>query len=408
MKTQSSWMLLVLACAPLQAEDGWTRFRGPNGTGVSPATTLPAEWSESDYRWKIDLPGSGHSSPVVLGQSVYVTSTDPQTAEQSLYSIGDADGSIRWRYSFPSSAYEQHRYNSFASATPAVDDKHVYVTVASEQHYTLAAVTHDGRLAWKYDLGPFVSQHGSGASPVVYKDMVIQVNDQDGPSFVLALNAADGRLRWKSERKSGRAAYGTPCIYTGPDGRDQLLLSSQANGLSALDPMTGKPLWEVPDVYPLRAVCSPVVAGSLIIGTCGEGGGGKRLVAVRPGSFDGQKPAGFAYEITERLPYVPTPLVIGPHMFLINDGGVATCVEHATGKVLWRERVGGDFFASPVAANGVIYAVARNGDVATFKASDKHEPIARMSLGDASHATPAIANGSLYFRTEQHLFKIGE
>lgn len=408
MKAQNALFVFVLACSAATAEEGWTRFRGPNGSGVSGVTTLPAQWAEGDYRWKVELPGTGHSSPVVFGQSIYVTSTDPQTAEQSLYCVSNSDGAIRWRIAFPAPLHTLHRFNSFASASPAVDEKHVYFTIASDAHYTLVAVNHQGQVAWRYDLGPFVSQHGSGASPMLYKGMVIQANDQDGPSFVVAMNADDGKLRWKADRKSGLAAYGTPCIYTGPDGHDQLILSSQASGLSGLDPQTGKTLWEMADIYPLRAVCSPVVAGDLVIGTCGEGGGGKRLVAVRPGSFDGTKPASLAYEITEKLPYVPTPLVIGPHMFLLNDGGVATCVEHATGNVLWRERVGGDFFASPVAANGVIYAVARNGDVATFKASDKHQPIARMPLGDASHATPAIANGSMYLRTEKHLFKIGE
>ena len=398
-------LLLTFATTAAASEAGWTRFRGPNGQGVAPSAA-PVQWSVADYRWKVELPGEGHSSPVLWRDRIYITSTDPASAEQWLISVDAADGSIGWKFALQSKPYAKHRFNSFASATPAVDDRHVYIPVSSDEHFQLVAVTHAGAEAWRYDLGPFVAQHGTGASPIVWRDTVIIPNDQDGESFIIALDAATGRVRWKTPRRSGPAAYGTPCIYSDTDGRDQLIVSSKASGVTGIDPANGKVLWEVSDLFKDRTVFSPVIAGDLIIAGAGQGPGGKRLVAVRPAPASGSPSAQVIYEIDRALPYVPTPLYHDGLLFLLADGGIVTCADAATGEVKWRERIGGDHFASPIFAGGVLYCVSRDGKVTTLRAADTFELIARMELDEPSHATPATTDGSIYLRTERHLIRI--
>lgn len=399
-------LALLLVSLNVFAEEPWSRFHGPDGTGVS-ETPAPVRWSESDYRWKVELPGEGHSSPVLWGGRVYVTCTDPQTAEQWLVAVSASSGATVWKFALESQPYPHHAFNSFASATPAADSRCVYVPVSSADHHQLVAVTHEGKEAWRYEIGVFKSQHGTGASPIVYKDTVILPNDQDGVSSIVAIGTADGKVRWKADRKSGMAAYATPCVYTGRDGKDQLIAPSTASGLAGLDPATGKQLWALGDLFAKRVVASPVVAGDLVIASCGEGGGGKRLVAVRPGSFDGSKNAQIVYEVDKALPYVPTPVYRNGLLFLLNDGGIGTCLDAATGAVKWRERVIGESFASPVVVGGVVYCVSRTGEVVTFKWGDKHEPLGDATLGEPSHATPAVSQGVIYFRTLRHLICVG-
>jgi outer membrane protein assembly factor BamB len=406
MRLPTALIVLLFATAPAAADDGWTRFRGPNGSGVT-ASAAPTQWSEADYQWRTQLPGEGHSSPVLHRGRIYLTSTDPDTAEQWLVSVRAADGSIAWTVSLESRPYSKHRFNSFASATPAVDDRHIYVPVSSAEQYELVAVTHEGRETWRYRIGPHVSMHGSAASPIIYRDTVIMANDQDGESFIVAVEAATGRVRWKTPRSSGDAAYGTPSIFTGSDGVDQVILSSKAAGVTALDAATGKVLWEIADLFKDRTVFSPTVAGDLVVAGAGQGPGGKKFVAIRPGCADGSQSAAVVYEVDRALPYVPTPLYYKGLLFLLADGGIVTCVDAATGEVKWRERIGGDHFASPIAANGVLYCVSRHGQVTTLNAADTYEPIAQMNLGEPSHATPAVADGSIYLRTERYLMRVG-
>ena len=176
----------------------WTRFRGPNGSGLSSATTIPTQWTESDYNWHVTLPGIGHSSPVIWGDKVFVTSADEETAERLVLCLSADDGRVLWKRNFPSSAHHKHLQNSFASSTPALDQNHVYVCWTTPEEYALVALTHDGDEAWHIGLGPFVSQHSGGTSPIVYRDMVVLGNDQDGVEF------SDGRRL--PRRQNGVAA----------------------------------------------------------------------------------------------------------------------------------------------------------------------------------------------------------
>ena len=273
-------LLAWTAFSSLEAQE-WTRFRGPNGSGESEADGIPVTWGEKDLLWKVKLPGAGHSSPVVWDNRVYVTSTDDD-ASKSVSCFDVADGSDLWKRSFPGKVYPKNTLNGFADATPALDKDHLYLAWTTPEEYTIVALDQQtGKDAWRRNLGPFTAQHGSGASPIVFEDMLIVPNDQDGASSLIALDCATGKTRWTAPRRSTKAAYSTPIIYSGQDGSAELILTSNAHGISSFDPHTGKLNWELP-VMEYRTVGSPIVAGGLIFAACGEGGGGKQMFAVQP------------------------------------------------------------------------------------------------------------------------------
>jgi outer membrane protein assembly factor BamB len=392
----------------------WTRFRGPNGQGQSEsAANIPITWTETDYNWKADLPGVGHSSPVIWGDRVFVTSADRDTATRHVLCLSTADGKILWQRDFPGANYHVHTQNNFAVSTPALDANRIYLAWASSDEFILQALTHDGQDVWQINLGPFVSQHGFGTSPIVVDDEVIITNDQEGETrSLIAVDAATGQERWKIPRKYAdnrqNASYATPCILETPVGRE-LIVCSWAYGITSHDLKTGEVNWEAP-VFKLRPVGSPVLAGGLILANCGEGSEGKgnnMVVAVKPGSKDGQIPE-LVYSIPKSSsPYVTTICTAGDLTFLWGDGGIVTCIDAPTGKVHWRERVGGIFYGSPVRVGDRIYCISLDGEVDVLAASSEYKLLARNPLGEASQATPAIADGRMYLRTLSHLISIG-
>ncbi|MBI1368846.1 MAG: PQQ-binding-like beta-propeller repeat protein [Planctomycetes bacterium] len=400
--------LLCGLIAPNAFAQEWTRFRGPNGTGISDAATIPTKWTDADYVWKIELPGEGHSSPVLWGKKLFLLCTDKKTATRTLVCIDADTGKVNWKTDFASSTSHLHDFNSYASSTPAVDAERVYITWATPEKDQIVALDHDGKIVWDCDLGPFNSQHGSGASPMVYEDKVIIADDQLGPSFVFAIDAKSGKVVWRTARRSANTAYSTPCVYTPATGRPMLLFTSNGNGISAMDPDSGAMLWDTPKVFDKRSIFSPVLAGDVVIGSCGSGGGAKNYtVALKLDPHHPNDPPKELYRIDRASAYVPTPISFNGRIFMVADSGVATCFNPETGEVVWRERLGGEFFSSPLCINGVIYAVSRAGEVVTFKASDQFEVLGRMPLDELTHATPAVAMGRLYIRTLTHLYCIG-
>ncbi|MBM4091650.1 MAG: hypothetical protein FJ276_19815, partial [Planctomycetes bacterium] len=406
--------ILVLASTVGSAEGEWTRFRGPNGSGISEATTVPAKWTERDYNWKVNLPGIGHSSPVVWGGRILVTSGDPETAKRFIRCLHSADGRVLWQREYPSRTYAQHRDCCYATATPAVDAEGVVVTWTTPEQVILLALDLDGGELWRRDLGPCVLESGcSGISPILYQDLVILENDQDdlsldpgytkdppeppGTSFLIAVDRKTGQTRWQVERPTSFAGFGTPCVYQAEDGRRELIFTSTARGLTGVDPQTGRINWELNQQLRDRTISSAVVGSGLVFAGSGVSIRGVRCIAVRPGSQE-QTPE-VAYEVTHAVPMVPTPLVKDGRLFLWTDDGIVTCLKAASGDVIWRERVGGSFYGSPVWVNGRLYCIAKNGDVVVVAAADHYQLLSRVPLGELSYATPAVAGGVMYLRT---------
>ncbi len=427
--------LFIVCCAAAlltsaASAQEWTRFRGPNGSGESEASTIPAKWSEADFNWKVELPGRGHSSPVLWGDKIFLTTADANSGDWYLLCLSASDGHTLWKRAFPWSNYHIHDQNSFATSTPAVDGQRVYVASATPEQYMLRAVTLEGKDAWQAEFGSFASQHGFASSPIVYDDLVIIGDEQDGPhpdrpsprrgsgapaaandpafdgkSFLVALDRATGKERWRRPRISTVVTYATPCVYQAEGHAPELIFDSQSHGISGIDPATGRVNWELP-LFDRRAVGSPIVVGDLVLGACGVGSGNNTLFAVHPG--DSEHKAEVAYKVDKAsAAYVPTPVAKGNLVFICNDKGIFTCLDGSSGKVKWRERVGGNFSSSPVRAGDRIYSVSADGEVIVLAASDKYELLARNPLNETCRSTPAIAGGRMYVRTESHLYSIG-
>ncbi len=401
--------LAVVCLAHATSAQEWNRFRGPNGSGISDATTVPTEWTEGDYNWSIELSGKGNSSPVAWGSKLFVTSADEKAKTRSVQCLNLADGSEAWRKDVPFDPYKKHKNNSFASSTPAADADHVYVLWTSKTTSPLIAYTHAGEKAWEYDLGPYRHGQGGATSPIVYEDVVVVANDQSAGSFLLAVDRMTGKERWKVDREGKRACYGTPCINTPNDRPAEVIFSHCYEGIVGVDPKTGDQNWHI-DVFgraSQRALGSPVIAGNFVVASSGGVGGERQVVVVNPHVSGKDVKVEEAYRVVRQAPHVPTPLVFRDWMFLWSDSGIATCVEHDSGEVVWQKRIGGNYFGSPICVDGKLYCVDLDGEVVVIAASDEYELLARNSLGHPSRATPAVSNGTLLIRTDSHLFSIG-
>ncbi|MCP4189373.1 MAG: PQQ-binding-like beta-propeller repeat protein [Planctomycetaceae bacterium] len=393
----------------LQAQE-WSRFRGPNGSGISETTDIPAQWTSADYNWRVELPGIGHSSPVVWGERLFLLSADPDNATRYMICLDRKTGEKIWQKEFVSKSHRIHARNSFASTTPAVDRDYVYVAWSTPDATNFLAFDHDGNPVWERDLGPFESRHGFGTSPIVYGDLVIlcvqqRKPDRDGPripsSFILAVDRETGKTRWRTKRMSEVVSYSSPCIFKPDNGRPELIGLSTAHGVFSLNPETGQENWSV-DAFSMRTVSSPIVADGLIFGTTGSGGGGNYVVAIHPG-----REAALAYEIKKQAPYVPCPVAKDGLLFLWSDKGVVTCVRTATGKKIWQQRVGGNYSGSPVIVDDRLYCIDEDGVVVVLDASDEFSVLGRNPLGESSRSTPAVADHRMYLRTNSHLVCIG-
>jgi outer membrane protein assembly factor BamB len=388
--------------------DNWDRFRGPNGAGQSDAARIPSEWRESHYLWKQRLPGVGHGSPVVWGNRLFLMSGDPASGAQIVLAFNALTGAPLWQQRYDAPSYSMHQFNSFASSTPAVDAKHVYVMWLADGRITLAALTHDGDEVWRRDAGPFSEKHGFGKSPVVVDDLVYVANDNELDSAIVAFDCASGEDRWQLPRpEPAQTVFATPCLLDPSATRKTLLTVSTATGISAIDAASGELLWEgLADAVPLRCVSSPIVAQGLVFVSSGVGGNGKFFVAARPGGSHGGPTE--VYRVVENVPNVPTPVVVGDLLFLWHDAGRVSCLDVETGKEHWRERVGGNYHSSPLAIGDRIFCGSRQGEMVVLAADREFEELARNDVGEPIHATPAVAHDRLYVRTESTLLCIGE
>lgn len=403
---------LICSLNSLLLAQEWTRFRGPNGTGLSDAEHIPTKWTEKDYHFKTKLPAGGHSSPVIWKDLVFLTGSDDESQRRMVFAVSTTTGKVVWTKEYPFGVHRKHKLNSFATPTCAVDEKHVYASWTMPDDYTVKAFTHDGREVWSRTLGAFSSQHSGGVSPIVYENLLIVANEQDkegdGVSFLTALNRETGDTVWKLDRDSDVVAYSTPCIRITPEGKQELIFNSKAHGISGLDPYTGKVNWEVGGVFDKRSVSSSVVAaGDILIGSCGSGGGGNYVVGVTPGKAGQANSGGLAYKISRQAPYVPTPLAKGELLFLWSDGGIVSCADARTGELLKQKRIGGTFYGSPICVQDRLYCINTAGEVVVIAATPELEELAINPLGELSHSTPAVADGRLYLRTVDHLISLG-
>jgi len=390
---------------------GWERFRGPNGNGVQPTTSAPIPWTDKDIRWKIEVPGSGNSSPVVWKERAYIFTANPTDATRQLLAIDLKTGATIWQKTFPSDSHTLHQRSSYASSTPVVNEQGVFIAWGVPTHVNVQAFSHDGDKIWERDLGRYVSQHGFGTSPIIVDEKLILLNSQDaeelpegvepGKSSVIALDLKTGETQWENARITTRVCYGVPCVIN-QNGKTLILAAGTTEGFYAIDAQTGKTEWEFP-AFDKRVVSSAVLDSGLLLSSCGSGGGGNSLIAI---SILGKPQE--VYRVQRAAPYVPTPVISAPWVFLWADNGIVTCLELKTGKTQWQERIGGNVSSSPVIAGDRLIGISEDGVVTVLKAGPKFEKLGEIRLDDTIRSTPAITANEVLLRTDRYLICVGK
>ena len=405
-------LLVILAAVtligpPVHAQD-WPAFRGPTGQGHSPELGLPLEWSETDtVVWKTPVPGRGWSSPVVADGRVWLTTATvaPDGAGSLRLLAYDVDtgrelfDTVVIRIDQTASPNPK---NSLASPTPVidVDGDRVYVHFGADG---TAALTTDGEVVWTTRF-PYVTQHGNGGSPVLYRDLLILSVDGYDTAFVVALDAATGEERWRTARRHPISqAYSTPLVIRVGD-RDQLF-SIGAFRATAYDPGSGEEIWEVSYGDGFSNVPAPVFGHGMVY--VATGFQVPSLLAVRADGRGDVTATHTAWTLRRGVPLTSSPLLVGDELYIVSDLGVATCLDARTGETHWRERLGGNFSASPVFADGRIYFQSEEGVTTVVAPGTAYRELATNRLDGAILASMAVADGSLFIRTHDHLYRIG-
>jgi outer membrane protein assembly factor BamB len=446
-------LLTAIVCVTMarpvavQIERGnWPGFRGPRAAGHGEGVNLPAQWSGVDgtgVRWKAAIPGLAHSSPIVWGDRIFVTtaisSQAGATFKPGLYGEGTASedrsphrfvlmaidrrtGRTAWeRTAFEGVPKDKrHIKSTYASATPATDGRTVVALFGSQGLY---AFDLNGRPLWQHDLGRMdvgaydlpTYEWGPASSPIVYRDLVIVQCDQQRGSFLLALNARTGETVWRTAREE-LPSWGTPNVYVSSrPGRAPELVTNGSNFIRGYDPLTGAELWRLGGSSKITAP-TPVFTDDYIVVASGRRDE-KPIFVIRPGSRgDLTLAAGQAssdavvWQKRGRGPYMPTPVIYGPHLYVLGNDGIFDAYDLATGAEVYRQRVphqGSGFSASPVLADGRLILSSEDGDMFIVKTGAEFQVLAKNPIGEPLMATPALAGDAMYVRGQHHLFAIG-
>ncbi|MBI22981.1 MAG: quinonprotein alcohol dehydrogenase [Roseibacillus sp.] len=406
--------------AASHAAENWDQFRGPGEQGQAEASRLPTEWGEKkNVAWKTPVEGKAWSSPVVWGDRIWVTKANPKGTELSVVCLNKSNGKVLydkllWKVEDPQFC---HAFNSYASPTPVLEDGLVYLTFGSP--YTACLKASDGEVVWKRS--DFVCDHfrGAGSSPILYKGLLILNFDGADHQFVVAMDKKTGKTIWKTPRsvdyrdldangkpkRDGdmRKAYGTPLILKAAGGHD-LLVSAGAMALYGYDPMTGKELWRVETIGTHSSSCRPVTGHGLIYATMGFSKG--LLIAVRPGGKGLVSGSHVAWKYNKAAPKKPSILLHGDLLFMVDDGGGAACLDAKSGKEIWKQRIGGNFSASPILADGRIYLFDEDGKGTVIAADRAFKVIATNELEAGCMGSPAVSGDLLIVRTKKALYGI--
>ncbi|HEY2589755.1 MAG TPA: PQQ-binding-like beta-propeller repeat protein [Tepidisphaeraceae bacterium] len=373
--------------------------------GTSTETSIPTHWSPTqNIRWKTSIPGKGHSSPIVWGDRIFVTTCLEAQQKRMLLCIDRGSGKVLWQHEVLKSPLEQkNKLNSYASATPATDGKYVWVAFFQIPKTELACYDFEGKEIWRRSPGAFHSVHGFCSSPVLYKDLVFLNCDQDSQAAcIVAFDKNTGEERWRTARPNQTRSYCTPLIRN-VGGREQLMLSG-SKCVASYDPDTGKQLW-IMDGPTEQFVASPVVTDDVVFITGGFPT--YHLVVINPdGDGNITHTRVVWHEHGAVAAYVPSPIAAGDWFFVCSDGGLASCWDAKTGKELWRHRLGQHHSASPVRAGGNLCFTADNGDTYVFKAGPTFELMSQNPLGEEVRASPAVSQGELFIRGVQNLYCI--
>lgn len=373
----------------------WPWWRGPSRNGVAnPDQDPPTQWSATqNVVWKTPVPGRGHSSPTVVGRHVYLATADEQADTQSVLCFDRATGKPVWASEVHRGGMmRKHEKSTGASGTVACDGQSVYVSFANGGAVFVTALSVDGKQRWQTKIADYVIHQGFGASPALYRSLVIAAADSHAGGVVAALERKTGKIVWKHARPK-EPNYTSPIIlHVG--GRDQLFMTG-CNQFLSLDPQGGETLWETKGTT-TECVTSTVSDGTRVFSS---GGYPKNHLAAVLADGSGK----IAWETRDRV-YVPSLLVHDGHLYGVLDAGVAVCWQSDTGKEQWKKRLGGEFSASPVLVGDKIYAASDIGETFIFRADPKqYEEIGVNKLGEAVMGSPTICGGRVYLRVVEQL-----
>lgn len=440
-------VLVTLVClatfTSIHAQN-WPSFRGVRAAGISEGRAAPTAWDgikSINLEWKTAIPGLAHSSPVVWNDRIFITtavSIDKaapfQTATESngpvpenvryswrVYCIDKNSGRILWDRTAHEGVprVKRHLKATQANATPVTDGQYVVALFGSEGLFCFDV---NGRMLWKKDLGILdpglhedaAVQWGHSSSPVIYKNLVLVQADCHAQSFLAAFDLKDGKQMWRVERGE-RPSWSTPTIYDG--GRRVEVITTAPHFIRAYDPMTGRELWRMSNSDLIVQVPTPFIAHEMFY-TTGGWPGGRPVSAIRPGASgdislkeNQTSNAHIVWRAERAGPYVPTPIVYGDYLYSCNDKGVLACHNAKSGEQIYQRRISDQvagFSASPVASDGKIYFPSEDGDVFVLRAGPKYELLSINPMGEPLMATPAISDGMIILRGQNHLFAVKE
>ncbi len=389
----------------------WSEFHGASAHGYTPHGSLPDRWKDGDYAWRHNSGAYNVGSPIVANDRVIFLASNAKEQAIAVRALDLKTGALVWNQSFPHAVGHLHSRNTAASSTATADASNIYCAWSDPQHTTLKCFDFEGREVWSRDFGTWQSQHGFGTSPRLFGSMVLLFNSQQadqikqgespGQTRMIAVDRNTGETVWETPLKTTRTCYGVPAIFQPENGNAQVINADTGNGMFGLDAKTGELLWSLP-VFSARCCSTPLVVGDLAIATAGSGGGGNHLVAVRIPKSKQEQPEQ-VYRIDRGSPYVPTPARKGDHLFMIDDKGIASCANVMTGETLWKERIGGNFGASPIIVDDKVLIISLDGQATIFRASDTFEKLGEVDLGGPVGATPAYSEGRLLLRVGEEI-----
>ena len=404
---------LCLSLTAFAGETEWPEFRGPRQQGVSEAKGVPVRWgAEDNVVWRVELPGKGWSSPVLSGGHLYLTTAVGDSASGvTLHAlcVNAADGHTLWDTEIfqpdASSASAMHRKNSLASPTPIVAEGRVYVHFG---HMGTAALDLTGKVLWRQTELKYTPVHGAGGTPTLFQGELIFSCDAAKDPFLAALDAATGKVRWKTPRNTTAKkpfSFSTPLVVS--VGGQPQVISPGSGFVGGYDPADGRELWRVRYGEGYSVIPRPVFAhGLLYVSSSFDQ---PVLYAIRPDGAKGDATeTAIAWSLKKGAPHTASTLVLGDELYEVSDAGIATCADAKTGQVHWAERLPGNYSASPFAAEGRVYFQNETGIGTVLKAGPTFETLATNEMHEATLATPAVADGSLYIRGEKHLWRIGK
>jgi outer membrane protein assembly factor BamB len=411
--------LLLVAVISAMTASQWTEFRGPQGTGIARDARIPERWSETEnVRWKVPVHGRAWSSPVVLGQQIWLTTATPDGKQLYAMAFDKDTGKTIYDLKLFDVATPQfaHSFNTYASPSPIIEAGRVYVTFGSPG--TAAIDTKTGKVIWERRDLECNHFRGAGSSPILFRDLLIMHFDGSDVQYVVALDKRTGKTVWKTPRSVDfkdiepngkikadgdfRKAFATPIVVTA--GPQPVLISPGSMAAYGYDPLTGKELWRLEERTSFSSSTRPVAGHGLVYYTTGFNTG--QVLAIRPDGRGDVTETHVAWRSTRGAPKKPSLLLHDDLLFMVNDNGVLTCLEAKTGAEVWTGRLNQTYSASPISAGGRVYFFGEDGKATVIEAGRTFKVIAENTLDDGLMATPAIDGNALYVRTKSHLYRI--